>query len=230
MPCASQDPEVSELFIVEGDSAGGTAKSCRNPRIQAILPLRGKVLNSLRASWSKILANTELKSLFSALNVDVQTERRTVKVEYSNLRYHKVIICTDADPDGGHITCLLLTFFYMHLRKLIENGYMYVAELPLFQVAIKNEIYFIRDDTALIEFKAKHKNIKMDISRLKGLGEMDAPDLGKAAFDPKTRNLRQITIEDAKEANDMFVILMGEDASLRKNFIDRNVDFGTESE
>lgn len=230
MPCSSPNPEMCELFLVEGDSAGGTAKAARNPRTQAVLPLRGKVMNSLKASLSKVLSNTEFKSIFSALNVDVQRKRRDIEVDYTDLRYHKVNICCDADPDGGHIICLLLTFFYRHLRKIIENGYLYVAELPLFQVNMKNKTVFLRDDIALAEFISEHKNSKFTVSRLKGLGEMDAPDLAMTAFDASTRVLRKVTIEDAKEANDIFSQLMGDNPEARKNFIMRNIKFEPESE
>jgi DNA gyrase subunit B len=227
--CSSKDPVECELYIVEGDSAGGTAKQGRNRAFQAILPLRGKILNVEKALEYKIYDNEEIKNLFTALGVSIGTEEDDKALNLSKLRYHKVIIMTDADVDGSHITTLILTLLYRYMKSLIENGYVYIATPPLYLVRHgKNEIYCWDDrqrDIAIEEFRKKAKESSINIQRYKGLGEMNATQLWNTTMDPEQRTLRQVTIQNAAEADRTFAILMGDDVAPRREFIEKNARY-----
>ena len=214
--CTSEDPEKSELFIVEGDSAGGSAKQGRDRTFQAILPLRGKVLNVEKARLSKLLDNQELRAIITALGTGIREE-----FDLEKLRYHKIILMADADVDGAHIRTLLLTFFFRYLRPLIENGYVYIAQAPLYLAQKgKQRLYFYSDEE-LQEFTSK-ENGKFSVRRFKGLGEMNPEELWETTMNPETRILKKVTIRDALEADEIFTILMGQDVGARRDFIREN--------
>ena len=216
--CATRDPAASELFLVEGDSAGGSAKQGRNPLFQAILPLRGKILNVERARLSRMLDSKEIKALIIALGTAISDE-----FDLAKLRYHKIIIATDADVDGAHIQTLLLTMFFRYFRPIIEAGHLYIAQPPLYKVQTGKEIHYAYSDAdkdSLTKSILKARpGAKIDIQRYKGLGEMNPEQLWETTMDPETRTLLQITVEDAEEAEQLFTILMGSEVPPRKKFI-----------
>tara|TARA_Y100000589_G_scaffold155323_1_gene147965 strand:+ start:109792 stop:111741 length:1950 start_codon:yes stop_codon:yes gene_type:complete len=227
--CSEKDPEQCEIYLVEGDSAGGTAKQGRDRRFQAILPLRGKILNVEKAMQHKIFENEEIKNIFTALGVTIGTEEDSKALNMSKLRYHKVIIMTDADVDGSHITTLILTFFFRHMKELIENGYVYIATPPLYLVKKgREERYCWNDeerDKAIQELKGKGSESSVSVQRYKGLGEMNAEQLWKTTMNPETRTLRKVTIENAAAADHTFSMLMGDDVPPRRQFIEENARY-----
>ncbi|WP_370541402.1 DNA topoisomerase (ATP-hydrolyzing) subunit B [Bulleidia sp. zg-1006] len=217
--CSSKDPSISEIYLVEGDSAGGSAKNGRDSHFQAILPLRGKILNVEKTRPEKAFENQEIRSMITAFGAGVHDE-----VDTSKLRYHKIVIMTDADVDGAHIRTLLLTFFYRFLRPVLEQGYVYIAQPPLFKVQKGQSIRYAYTDRQLDELKAEMGD-RLSIQRYKGLGEMDASQLWETTMDPKTRTLIRVTIDDAEYADQNFSMLMGEEVEPRKNFILENAHF-----
>jgi DNA gyrase subunit B len=227
--CSDSDPEACELYLVEGDSAGGTAKQGRDRRFQAILPLRGKILNVEKAMEHKIYDNEEIKNIFTALGVFMGTAEDTKALNIEKLRYHKIIVMTDADVDGSHITTLILTFFFRYLMTLIENGYIYIATPPLYLVKKgKEQIYCWNDDDrqrAVKELAKEGKEDSIGIQRYKGLGEMNAEQLWSTTMNPSTRTLRKVTIESAAEADRIFSMLMGDDVPPRREFIEKNARY-----
>lgn len=230
--CRSRDPEECELFLVEGDSAGGTTKLGRDSKYQAILPLRGKILNVEKAMPHRVFENKEIQSMYTALGVSVGTEDDPKALNYSKLRYHKVIIMTDADVDGAHIATLLLTFFFRHMRALVEEGYIYIANPPLYQCRTKSgdKIDYCFNDEDRADFIAQYgagDESKIITQRYKGLGEMDASQLWETTMDPQGRYLKQVTLENAVEADRVFSMLMGEDVEPRRDFIKENATFAT---
>ena len=222
--CSSRHAEDCELFLVEGDSAGGTAKQGRDRTFQAILPLRGKILNVEKAMDHKILDNKEIESLYKAMRVTIGTPEDPMEINISRLAYHKIIIMTDADVDGSHIATLLMTFFFRRMRPIIENGYLYLATPPLYKCKLgKNEEY-CWTDAQVQQFISIHGN-KTKVQRYKGLGEMSAEELRDTTMDPSQRLLKQVNISDAAEADRIFSMLMGEDVAPRKDFIEANANY-----
>lgn len=217
--CRTKDAEIAEMYIVEGDSAGGSAKQGRESEFQAILPLRGKVLNVEKARLDKALANKEILSLIQAINAGIGEEFDKEKV-----RYHKVIIMTDADVDGAHIRTLLLTFFFRYMKELIQLGYLYVAQPPLYKVSQGQKSEYVFDDSVLEEV-LKNYNGKVNIQRYKGLGEMDAEQLWETTMNPETRTLLRVSLEEAMDADNVFSMLMGDEIEPRRNFIQENAQY-----
>lgn len=226
--CADSDPVVSELFLVEGDSAGGTAKQGRNRAFQAILPLRGKILNVEKALEYKIYDNEEIKNIFTALGVFRGTTEDERALNIDKLRYHKVIIMCDADVDGSHITTLILTFFFRHMKELIEKSHIYIAAPPLYQVKKgKEQRYCWNDEQRDIAIKelGGEKTDSVNVQRYKGLGEMNAEQLWETTLNPETRTLRLVTIDSAAEADRVFSMLMGDEVPPRREFIEQNAKY-----
>lgn len=219
--CSSKNYDMNELFICEGDSAAGSLKQARNRTFQAVLPLKGKILNVGKSSFAKMLENDEVKAIITAIGVKI-TNR---EVFTDNIRYGKIIISADEDVDGKHITCLLMTLFYKFMRKIIEEGRLFICDNPLYKVNCKNKSYYISNDEALEEFKEKHLKENLEITRFKGLGEMQPNQMYDTACNPETRKLKKVCIEDAIMANEMIEKLMGDDIVSRKEFLNANLIF-----
>jgi DNA gyrase subunit B len=215
--CQSRDPERSELFIVEGDSAGGPAKQARDREYQAILPIRGKILNVERARLDRMLKNEEIQALITAIGAGIGEEFDLEKV-----RYHKVVLLTDADVDGAHIRTLLLTFLYRQMREMVQAGYVYIAQPPLYSAPVGKEKVYLKDDAAKNAFTEENPDRKIEFQRFKGLGEMDYMELWETTMDPATRSLLQVSVEEAAIADDIFSRLMGDDVESRREFIQQN--------
>jgi DNA gyrase subunit B len=227
--CSNRHPEESEIFLVEGDSAGGTAKQGRDRHFQAILPLRGKILNVEKAMEHKIYENEEIKNMFIALGVSIEEKDGEKILNIEKLRYHKIVIMTDADVDGSHITTLILTFFFRFMRPLIDNGYIYIATPPLYQVKKGQQAIYAWTETdrkeAVAALSRKENDDSVKIQRYKGLGEMNAEQLWETTMDPSRRTLRQVTIEDAIECDRVFSMLMGDEVPPRREFIEANATY-----
>jgi DNA gyrase subunit B len=227
--CSEKDPAACEIYFVEGDSAGGTAKQGRDRHFQAIMPLRGKILNVEKAMQHKIFENEEIKNIYTALGVRIGTEEDSKALNLEKLRYHKIIIMCDADVDGSHIETLILTFFFRFMKVLIENGYIYIATPPLYQVkkGNKSEYAWNEDqrDRLINELKGGGSESSVNVQRYKGLGEMNAEQLWETTMNPESRTLRQVTIENAAECDQIFSMLMGDDVPPRREFIEKNAKY-----
>ena len=229
--CESRDASKCEIFIVEGDSAGGSAKTARNRRTQAILPIRGKILNVEKASIDKVLANAEIKTMINSFGCGF-LEGYGNDFDISKLRYHKIILMTDADVDGAHIDTLLLTFFYRFMPELIQQGHVYLATPPLYRAELKKKekgakagtVEYLYDDKALEKYRKKHPSGSFSLQRYKGLGEMDPEQLWETTLNPETRILKQVEIEDARLATEVTSMLMGSEVPPRKQFIYAHAD------
>ncbi len=226
--CSEKDPSLCEVFLVEGDSAGGTAKQGRDRKFQAILPLRGKILNVEKALQHKVFDSDEIKNIFTALGVTIGTDEDSKALNLAKLRYHKVVIMTDADVDGSHITTLIMTFFFRYMRGLVENGYLYIATPPLYLCKKGKAEAYCWNEQQRREFIEQYSGGKEDsvhIQRYKGLGEMNAEQLWETTMNPEQRTLRQVSIESAAEADRVFSMLMGDDVPPRREFIEENATY-----
>ncbi|MBT6029079.1 MAG: DNA gyrase subunit B, partial [Crocinitomicaceae bacterium] len=227
--CASKDPSECEIYLVEGDSAGGTAKQGRDRFFQAIMPLRGKILNVEKAMQHKIFENEEIKNIYTALGVKVGTDEDAKALNMTKLRYHKVIIMCDADVDGSHIQTLIMTFFFRHMKELIESGYLYIATPPLYLVKKGAKQSYAWDDDQrdrlVQEYKGSGNESSVGIQRYKGLGEMNATQLWETTMEPENRTLRQVTIDNGLEADRIFSMLMGDEVPPRREFIEKNAKY-----
>ncbi|WP_100077252.1 DNA topoisomerase (ATP-hydrolyzing) subunit B [Chryseobacterium camelliae] len=225
--CSSKDPAISELFLVEGDSAGGTAKQGRDRHFQAILPLRGKILNVEKSMLHKVYDNEEIKNIYTALGVSVGTEEDSKALNMAKLRYHKVVIMTDADIDGSHISTLILTFFFRYMKELIENGYIYIAQPPLYLLKRGNKKVYAYNEKEREEFTLEMApdGKGVEVQRYKGLGEMNPEQLWETTLNPEHRILKQVTIDNAVEADSIFSMLMGDEVPPRREFIEKNAKY-----
>jgi DNA gyrase subunit B len=226
--CSSKDPENTEIYLVEGDSAGGTAKQGRDRKFQAILPLKGKILNVEKALRSKIFENDEIKNIFTALGVTIGTEEDSKELNISKLRYNKIIIMCDADVDGSHIETLIMTFFFRYMTVLVKKGYIYIATPPLYQIRKGKQIRYCWNDeerARIVEELGKGKESNVTIQRYKGLGEMTSEQLWETTMDPTFRKLRQVTIDSAAETDRIFSMLMGDDVLPRREFIQSHAKY-----
>ncbi len=227
--CSEKDPSLCEIYFVEGDSAGGTAKQGRDRHFQAIMPLRGKILNVEKAMQHKIFENEEIKNIYTALGVRIGTEEDSKALNLEKLRYHKIIIMCDADVDGSHIETLILTFFFRYMKELIEKGYIYIATPPLYQVkkGTKAEYAWNEDmrDRLIQELKGNGADSSVNVQRYKGLGEMNAEQLWETTMNPEKRTLRQVTIDNAAECDQIFSMLMGDEVPPRREFIEKNAKY-----
>jgi len=228
--CSERDPELCEIYLVEGDSAGGTAKAGRDRKFQAILPLRGKILNVEKAMPHKIFENEEIKNIFTALGITIGTEEDSKALNISKLRYHKIIIMTDADVDGSHIATLILTFFFRHMHDLIEKGYVYIATPPFYLIKKGKEQRYCWNEEEREAYVAEltagsGKETGIHIQRYKGLGEMNAEQLWDTTMDPSVRTLRKVTIDNGAEADRVFSMLMGDEVPPRREFIEKHAKY-----
>ena len=226
--CSDRDPERCELYLVEGDSAGGTAKQGRDRSFQAILPLRGKILNVEKAMEHRIYDNEEIRNMFTALGVKIGTPEDPKALDLSKLRYHKVIIMTDADVDGSHIATLILTFFFRYMSALVEQGYLYIAQPPLYLVKKGKEQAYAWNEEQRKGYVAQFgggKDDSVGVQRYKGLGEMNADQLWETTRNPATRALKRVTIESAAEADSFFSMLMGDEVAPRRDFIESHAKY-----
>jgi DNA gyrase subunit B len=227
--CSEKDPAQCEIYLVEGDSAGGTAKQGRDRKFQAIMPLRGKILNVEKAMQHKIFENEEIKNIYTALGVKLGTEEDSKALDVSRLRYHKVIIMCDADVDGSHIETLILTFFFRHMKELVEGGNIYIATPPLYLVKKGSQSQYCwsdeERDRAIAEMKGSGKESSVGVQRYKGLGEMNAEQLWSTTMDPSSRTLRQVSVDSAAEADRIFSMLMGDEVPPRREFIEKNAKY-----
>jgi DNA gyrase subunit B len=226
--CSDRNPDRCELFLVEGDSAGGTAKQGRDRNFQAILPLRGKILNVEKAMEHRIYDNEEIRNIFTALGVKIGTPEDPKALDLSKLRYHKLIIMTDADIDGSHIATLILTFIFRYMKELVEQGYVYIAQPPLYLVKKGKEQQYAWNEEqrrAYVERLGGGKDESVDVQRYKGLGEMNSGQLWETTMNPATRTLKQVTIESAAEADRIFSMLMGDEVAPRREFIESHARY-----
>jgi DNA gyrase subunit B len=226
--CSERDPNKCELFLVEGDSAGGTAKQGRDRNYQAILPLRGKILNVEKAMEHRIYDNEEIRNMFTALGVKIGTPEDPKALDLSKLRYHKLIIMTDADIDGSHIATLILTFLFRYMKEMVQQGYVYIAQPPLYLVKKGKEQEYAWNEEQrrfLVERIGAGKEDSVNVQRYKGLGEMNASQLWDTTMNPETRTLKQVTIESAAEADRIFSMLMGDEVAPRREFIESHAKY-----